>query len=145
MCTWASAPWASGASSATCAPRTTRTCSTSPARRATMTCSSTVRPPSGKASLGRPMRVLWPPAGSMAKIMGGLLARHRLRLRSPAPQPDFRRRPVVLVLDVAHDFLERVFQRDSAADLAVFVAHQRHVPVRLLEELQCRGHGLFGL
>src|SRR5690349_15699412 len=57
------------ANSGTWGPTTTRMCSTAAWRRVPTTHSSTLRPPRGRASLGRPMRVLFPPAGIRAKIM----------------------------------------------------------------------------
>src|SRR5690242_13991858 len=64
-------------------------------------------------------------------------ARRDLRQQPAAPQEEvLRQRLIVLVLDVADDLLEDVFERDQPQDLVVLVADDGHRPVRLAEQVQ---------
>src|SRR5262249_29347902 len=72
------------------------------------------------------------------------LAQHRRRHRAlhdqrPVAEPLHRALfPVVLVLDVAHDLLDEVLERDEPGDGPVLVDHERHVAAALLQLLEER-------
>jgi hypothetical protein len=64
--------------------------------------------------------------------------------RAVGPLQDLRTRgDVVLVLDLAHDFLDQILDGDEAVDAAELVHNQRHVHARLahLHEQVENGHG----
>ena len=78
--------------SGTCGPTTTSTGSAPPPSSASTTSCSTVLPASGRASLGCPMRVLRPAAGTTANVMAALrLDDSAAPLRTAASGPRLRK------------------------------------------------------
>jgi prepilin-type processing-associated H-X9-DG protein len=71
---------------------------------------------------------------------------HRLLPQAAQARPrDARDWLIVLVFNVADDFLENIFERDQAVDFALVVAHECHRSLRFAKEAQRVGNYFVGL